>query len=237
MKQKSYKLFKRCIDIIFSGMSLFILFPFFIIIALAIKFDSSGPVFYKQKRIGKNGVEFKMYKFRSMVVGAENMGAGLYNYENDPRVTRVGKFLRNTSIDELPQLINVLRGDMSIVGPRPPVVNELGDYNTLNKRYKKRFTVLPGITGLAQVEGRNSITWDRKVNYDNLYIELVKSKGLWIDFEIILRTILNIFKKKDIYEKKIKIEMTNEESAKAAEAEVIAKAHAKESEDLVQISD
>jgi len=165
-----------------------------------------------------------------MVIDAETQGAGLFNYENDPRVTRMGHFLRNTSLDELPQLINVLKGDMSLVGPRPPVSYELGDYETLNRRYKKRFTVLPGITGLAQVEGRNNITWDRKVDYDNEYIDLIKQKGLWVDLKILIKTVLNVFQKKDIYENKINPDISDEQSAKETEEEIIAKAHAKEDE-------
>ena len=144
-----YFFFKRCFDILISLFALLLLAPLFVVVAVLIKFDSPGPVFYKQARLGKNGIQFWMYKFRSMIVDAEKKGAGLFNYENDPRVTRIGSFLRKTSLDELPQLINVLKGDMAIVGPRPPVTYELGDYETLNSRYKKRFSVLPGITGLA----------------------------------------------------------------------------------------
>lgn len=207
-----------------------LLAPLFIVFAVLIKLDSRGPVFYRQARLGKNGVEFSMYKFRSMVVDAESKGAGLFNYENDPRVTRIGSFLRKTSLDEFPQFINVLKGDMSIIGPRPPVVYELGDYETLNSRYKKRFTVLPGITGLAQVEGRNSITWDRKVNYDNQYVELIKKRWFLVDLKIFFKTILNIFQRKDIYENKVNAHLNDEQSAEESAAEIIARAHAKENE-------
>ena len=161
---------KRILDAVISAAALVVLAPVFLMIAVAIKADSKGSVFFKQGRRTKNGRIFQMYKFRSMIVNAERMGSGLFNYENDPRVTRVGRFLRNTSLDELPQLINVLKGDMSLVGPRPCVSYELGDYETLNARYKKRFRVLAGVTGLAQVTGRNELPWDIKVNYDNLYI-------------------------------------------------------------------
>jgi len=225
-----YYTLKRFLDILISASAMIVLSPLFFLFAIAIKLDSHGPVFYLQDRLGKSGVSFKMYKFRSMVVDAETQGAGLFNYENDPRVTRVGHFLRNTSLDELPQLINVLKGNMSLVGPRPPVSYELGDYETLNRRYKKRFSVVPGITGLAQVEGRNNITWDRKVDYDNEYIDLIKQKGLWVDLKILLKTVLNVFQKKDIYENKINQDISDEQSAKEAAEEVIAKAHAKEKE-------
>lgn len=213
----------------FSTIGLIVLFPLLAIFAVAVKVDSGGPVIFKQKRLGRNGTEFDMYKFRTMVVNAENLGTGLFNYDNDPRVTRVGRFLRETSIDELPQLINVIRGEMSLVGPRPPVKNELGDYNLLNSRYKKRFQVLPGITGLAQISGRNELPWNEKINYDNQYVEMVKKNGLFVDIKILLLTIINVFRKKDIYEKKVSSDINDEESAKIAALEVISKAQEKES--------
>ncbi len=224
-----YFLFKRALDMFFSAIGLIVLFPLLAIFAIAIKIDSNGPVIFKQKRLGRNGTEFDMYKFRTMVVNAESKGTGLFNYDNDPRVTRVGRFLRETSIDELPQLINVIKGEMSLVGPRPPVKNELGDYNLLNARYKKRFEVLPGITGLAQVSGRNELPWDEKINYDNQYVEMVKKNGLFVDIKILLLTIINVFRKKDIYEKKVSSDINDEESAKIAALEVISKAQEKES--------
>ena len=149
------KFLKRFFDIVLCSIALIVLIPVWLIIAIAIKFDSKGPVLFTQDRRTQNGRLFKMYKFRSMIVNAESMGAGLFNYENDPRVTKTGRFLRNTSLDELPQLWNVVKGDLSLVGPRPCVSYELGDYDTLNKKYKKRFEVRGGITGLAQVKGRN----------------------------------------------------------------------------------
>jgi len=157
------RLLKRLLDIVCAALGLIFLLPSFIIIAVAIKIDSKGPVFFIQERRTKNGKIFKMYKFRSMIVDAEKSGTGLFNYENDPRVTKVGRFLRRTSMDELPQLFNVLIGDLSLVGPRPCVVYELGDFDTLNRKYKKRFSVRAGITGLAQVKGRNERR--RKRNY------------------------------------------------------------------------
>lgn len=223
-----YFLLKRVVDVFLSSIGLIILSPLLAIFAIAIKVDSNGPVIFKQKRLGINGTEFDMYKFRTMVVNAENMGTGLFNYDNDPRVTRVGRFLRETSIDELPQLINVIRGEMSLVGPRPPVKNELGDYNLLNARYKKRFEVLPGITGLAQISGRNELPWDEKINYDNQYVEMFTKNGIFVDIKILFLTIINVFRKKDIYEKKISAEINDEESAKLAALEVISKAQDKE---------
>jgi len=147
---------KRFGDILLSLLALVVLSPVMLVCAIWVKLDSNGPVIFRQDRLTKNGKVFKMMKFRSMVQDAEKQGTGLFNYEDDPRVTRSGRFLRDHSLDELPQLINILKGDMSIVGPRPCVVYELGDYATLNKRYKKRFEVIAGLTGYAQIQGRNS---------------------------------------------------------------------------------
>ena len=166
-----------------------------------------------------------MWKFRSMVVNAESIGSGLFSYENDPRITKVGRFLRNTSLDELPQLFNVLEGSLSLVGPRPCVTYELGDFDTLNKRYKKRFSVKAGITGLAQARGRNENSWDEKVSLDNEYIDLFQKQGVWIDMVVLFETFINVFKSKDITESKFDVNMEDEESAKRAEEEIIRIAH------------
>ena len=160
-----------------------------------------------------------------MVVDAEHMGAGLFNYENDPRVTKAGRFLRNTSIDELPQLFNILKGDMSVVGPRPCVTYELGDFDTLNKRYKKRFDVKAGLTGLAQVKGRNDISWDEKVGYDNQYVDEFKKIGVLADIKILFESVIKVFKKEDIYENKADNTMSDVEAAKFEEEEIIRIAH------------
>lgn len=216
---------KRFLDIVISGSALIILLPIMLVISFLIKFDSKGPVFFLQERRTKNGKVFRMLKFRSMVVNAEHTGAGLFNYENDPRVTRVGRFLRNSSLDELPQLLNILLGDMAIVGPRPCVVYELGDFDTLNKRYKKRFIVKAGLTGLAQVKGRNNITWDEKVEFDNEYVDLFSRLGILIDLKIIIETVIKVFHKENIYEVKSDQVMNDEEAAKIAEQEIIRIAH------------
>lgn len=216
---------KRFLDIVISGSALIILLPIMLVISFLIKFDSKGPVFFLQERRTKNGKVFRMIKFRSMVVNAEHTGAGLFNYENDPRVTRVGRFLRNSSLDELPQLLNILLGDMAIVGPRPCVVYELGDFDTLNKRYKKRFIVKAGLTGLAQVKGRNNITWDEKVEFDNEYVDLFSRLGILIDLKIIIETVIKVFHKENIYEVKSDQVMNDEEAAKIAEQEIIRIAH------------
>ena len=217
--------FKRFFDILFSALGLLILSPVFLIFAIAIKIDSKGPIIFKQDRRTKNGRIFKMYKFRSMVTDAEKMGAGLFNYENDPRVTKVGRFMRNTSIDELPQLFNVLKGDLSLVGPRPCVVYELGEFETLNRKYKKRFEVRGGITGLAQIKGRNDNSWEEKVMYDNMYIDTFAKQGLWLDIKILFGTVAGVFKKENIYEAKVDENLDDAEAAKLAEEEIIRLAH------------
>lgn len=216
---------KRAFDIVSSGILIILLTPLWIVIAVAIKKDSEGPVFFKQGRRTKDGRVFQMLKFRSMVVNAEKMGAGLFNYENDPRVTKVGRKLRDSSLDELPQLFNIFMGDMSVVGPRPCVTYELGDFETLNKRYKKRFEVKAGLTGLAQIKGRNDISWDEKVTYDNEYVDLFNKYGFLIDIKIGLQSVFKAFKHEKIYENKVDESMNDEEAAKAEEAEIIRLAH------------
>lgn len=218
-------LIKRLFDIISSGIAIVLLTPVWIGIAFAIKKDSKGPVLFKQGRRTKDGKIFLMLKFRSMVVNAEKMGAGLFNYENDPRVTKVGRRLRDSSMDELPQLFNILKGDMSVVGPRPCVTYELGDFDTLNKRYKKRFEVKAGLTGLAQVKGRNDISWDDKVTFDNQYVDAFKKYGVLIDIKILLESVFKVFKKENIYENKENDTMDDAEAAALAEAEIIRIAH------------
>ena len=219
------KFVKRFFDIVLCMLALIVLSPIFAIISIAIKCDSKGPVIFSQQRRTINGKIFKMYKFRSMVVNAESMGAGLFNFENDPRVTKVGRILRVTSLDELPQLWNVVKGDLSLVGPRPCVVYELGDFDTLNRKYKKRFEMRGGITGLAQIKGRNENSWEEKVFYDNQYIDEFKKQGYWLDIKILFGTVLNVLKKQDIYEEKKDESMDDTEAAKLAEEEIIRIAH------------
>lgn len=216
---------KRLFDILSASALALVLTPLWIIVAIAIKLDSKGPVFFKQNRRTKDGRVFKMLKFRSMVVNAEQMAAGLFNYENDPRVTKVGRFLRDTSIDELPQLFNIIKGDMSVVGPRPCVEYELGDFDTLNKRYKKRFQVKAGLTGLAQTMGRNDNSWDNKVTYDNQYVDAFKKIGVLIDIKILWNSVIKVSKKENIYENKADESMTDAEAAKYEEEEIIRIAH------------
>lgn len=194
---------KRTFDIVFSLGSLIMLSPVFAITALAIKLDSPGPVFFKQVRVGKRGKLFNCYKFRSMVPDAEKRKKDLLNQNEadeivfkmkaDPRVTRVGRFIRKYSVDELPQIINVLRGDMSIVGPRPPVPVEVEFYQ-YDQYY--RLDAVPGITGLQQVEGRSDIPFKRWVELDLLYIQ---NQSFWNDLLIVLKTIPAVIKAKGAY--------------------------------------
>lgn len=229
------KFFKRIFDIISSLIAILLLTPLWLIVAIAIKCDSKGPVFFKQERRTKNGKVFKMLKFRSMVVNAEKTGAGLFNYKDDPRVTKVGRFLRNSSIDELPQLFNIFIGNMSVVGPRPCVVYELGDFDTLNKRYKKRFEMKAGLTGLAQVMGRNDISWNEKVEYDNLYVDNFKKHGIFTDIRILWLSVIKVFKKADIYESKEDEDLDDVEAAKRAEEEIIRIAHLPDEETVEEV--
>lgn len=223
---KEFNLFlKRAFDVVSSGIAVVLLLPIWIGVSIAIKKDSKGSILFKQGRRTKDGKVFNMLKFRSMVVNAENIGTGLFNYENDPRVTKIGRKLRDSSMDELPQLINIFKGEMSVVGPRPCVTYELGDYETLNKRYKKRFQVKAGLTGLAQVKGRNDITWDEKVEYDNQYVDLFDKWGVLIDIKILFQSVMKVFQKEDIYENKADESMNDEEAAKLAEEEIIRIAH------------
>ena len=224
MWQKLNLFIKRLFDICSSAVAIVILIPLWVIVAIAIKIDSKGPVLFKQGRRTKDGKVFKMWKYRSMVVNAENMGSGLFSYDNDPRITKVGAFLRKTSIDELPQLFNVLMGDISVVGPRPCVTYELGDFDTLNKKYKKRFQMKGGITGLAQCKGRNENSWDEKVTLDNEYIDLFKEEGFGLDIKILWWTIAKVFQSTNINEEQ-REGMTAEESAALDDEEVKRIAH------------
>jgi undecaprenyl phosphate N,N'-diacetylbacillosamine 1-phosphate transferase len=195
---------KRVIDLIVAAFALLVMAPLWLVIAAMIKIDSEGPVFFQQERHGLNRKIFKIYKFRTMVEDAQNSGTGLFSYTNDPRITRIGHRLRHWSIDETPQLINVIRGEMSIVGPRPPVVGELEVEKDLPSEYLNRFSVLPGITGLAQTSGRNSLIWSDKIRLDLCYIEQKENSGVLLDLKIMLKTILIVVSRKNVIETEIR---------------------------------
>lgn len=186
---------KRIMDLLASIFGIIILSPILIIISLAIKFTSKGPVFFKQERLGKNGEVFKIIKFRTMINKAEEVGTGIKTFAGDPRITKVGNVLRKTSLDELPQLFNVVYGNMSIVGPRPPVPYHPREYKDYPKHQVQRFEVKPGITGYAQVRGRNLLTWDERIEYD---VEYVLERNIFLDIKIIILTFIKVFKKEDI---------------------------------------
>ena len=188
-------LFRRIFDICVSLLAIVMLLPVFVSIIIIIRLTSKGPAIFKQKRAGKDGRAFVFYKFRTMKVGVEPFGPSPKSGE-DPRLTKVGRFLREHSLDELPQLFNILKGDMSIVGPRPLYVSQMAEWN---ERQKKRLLVKPGLTGLAQVSGRGELTKEEKLELDVRYVE---AAGLSTDIKIILATIAQVFGRKSIYEKK-----------------------------------
>ena len=200
----SYSENKRLIDIVGAICGLFILAPLYVLIAILIKIESpKGPIFFKQVRIGKDGKEFCMFKFRSMCHDAEEKLAELlkhneiegamFKIKDDPRLTKTGRFIRRHSIDELPQLWNVLKGDMSLVGPRPPLPREVAEYTAYDKQ---RLTVLPGCTGLWQISGRNNLSFDQMVEFD---IQYIKNASLTNDMKILIKTIWVVFRANDAF--------------------------------------
>lgn len=181
-RERTWLLLKRLMDIVISATCLALLAPLFAAAAIAIWADSGRPVFFRQQRIGQHGRPFRIWKFRTMVQDAERLGLGTTVAQNDWRITRVGRILRDFGLDELPQLINVLRGEMSIVGPRPTVAYQVALYNNVQRQ---RLLARPGITSLAVVLGRNALTWEQRIRLDVFY---VRHWSLWLDLRIILRT-------------------------------------------------
>lgn len=201
---RAYLISKRIIDVLCATIGMILLSPLFLIVALLIKIeDKNGPVIFKQIRIGKDGKEFNMYKFRSMVANAEELKAKLmeqneatgpvFKIKHDPRVTKVGKFIRKTSIDELPQLFNVLKGEMSLVGPRPPLPEEVAKYTPYERQ---RISVTPGLTCYWQIGGRSNLSFNEWVDLDIKYIH---ERSLRVDLKLILKTIFVLFGSKDAY--------------------------------------
>lgn len=189
---------KRIMDIIASLLGGIILSPVFLVIAVLIKITSKGPAFFLQERLGYKGKVFKIIKFRTMIVNAEFIGEGLrVSSEQDPRITKVGKVLRATSLDELPQLINVFIGQMSLVGPRPPVTYfPYQGYTNYPDWAMKRFDMKPGITGLAQCTVRNSASWDERIKVD---VQYINTFNILKDIIILFRTVIKVFEKENIY--------------------------------------
>jgi lipopolysaccharide/colanic/teichoic acid biosynthesis glycosyltransferase len=173
----------RPLDLLIATLALILLSPFLLAAAIAIKLGSRGPVVYRQRRVGRDGAEFEMWKLRTMVQGSDPVGVGTIVTREDPRVTRAGRFLRRTSLDEVPNLVNVLRGEMAIVGPRPTIPAQVEDYTP---RQNRRHEVLPGITGWAQVQGRAGIPWEERIELDVYYVD---HRSAALDARILLRTV------------------------------------------------
>ena len=184
-----YSIFKRICDFIVASVALIVLFPFLFITAILIKLDSKGPIIFKQERLGKNGVPFKIWKFRSMCVGAEKQGSGVYSYKGDTRVTKVGRIIRATSIDEIPQLLNILKGDMALIAPRPALTYHPWPYEQYTDHQKHMFDVLPGVTGWAQVNGRKEVPWPERIELNVWY---AKNMSLWLDLKIFFMTVFKV---------------------------------------------
>ena len=190
-----YETCKRGLDITISLGTNMLLLPLFAVIAIAIRIGSKGPVIFKQERVGKNGKPFMFYKFRTMRIDADPFGPSPKTGD-DTRLTKVGRFLREYSLDELPQLFNVLKGDMSIVGPRPLYVSQMAEWN---ERQRKRLLVKPGLTGLAQISGRGGLTREEKLELDIKYVE---TAGFLTDIKIMIVTLSQVFHRRNVYEKR-----------------------------------
>lgn len=183
---------KRFLDVLFALFILIVASPVLLIVAVAVKVDSKGPIVFKQKRLGLNGKTFEMYKFRTMVVNAE--AGGVYSDNNDPRITKVGNVLRKTSLDELLQLVNILKGDMSWIGPRPPLVYHPWKLEEYTKEQFRMFEVRPGITGWAQINGRKAVEWNKRIELNVWYVDNV---SFLLDCKIVLQTVLKVLKNSD----------------------------------------
>lgn len=185
---------KRLLDLLITIPVLIVAAIPMLIVAIAVKIDSPGPVLFRQERLGKGGKVYKMYKFRSMVVNAEHTGSGVYSGKNDARVTKVGKFIRATSIDELPQLFNVLKGDMSLLGPRPPLTYHPWPLEQYTEEQKHMFDVRPGFSGWAQIHGRKEVEWNHRIELNVWYVRHVRFS---LDAKIFFMTIFKVIKNSD----------------------------------------
>lgn len=185
---------KRILDVVIAALGLLICAVPMAIVALLIRLESPGPAIFRQQRLGKDGKPFEFLKFRSMCQGAEGMGSGVYSGKGDARVTRLGRILRATSIDELPQLFNILKGDMSLIGPRPPLTYHPWPIEEYTDEQKRMFEVRPGITGWAQVNGRKGVEWHRRIQLNVWYVDHV---SFWLDVKIFFLTIYKVFKNAD----------------------------------------
>jgi sugar transferase EpsL len=193
--RRVYFIIKRLADITLASIGIILLFPLLLVIAIAVRLSSPGPILFVQERLGKLGKPFYIYKFRTMVDGAVHLGTGLDTFKGDPRVTTVGRFLREYHLDEFPQLFNVIRGEMSLVGPRPLLLESLASYDD---RQKKRLLMLPGMTALEAVKGGLENDWDERIRLDVWYVE---HWSIWLDFAILLLTIPVVLQKEGVYAK------------------------------------
>ena len=189
-----YRYIKRFLDIVFALTALVILLPVMAITAVAVKIESAGPALFKQERLGLKGKVFRIYKFRSMCQGAEHIGTGVYSGADDMRVTRVGKIIRATSIDELPQLFNIIKGDMSFIGPRPPLTYHPWPIEKYTEEQLHMFDARPGITGWAQVNGRKGVEWHKRIELNCWYVD---NMSLWLDIKILFTTFFKVLKNED----------------------------------------
>lgn len=185
----AYRHIKRVCDFVIAGFGVVAISPILILTALAVRLESRGPIIFKQERLGYKGKTFKIYKFRSMVVGAEKTGSGVYSFKGDSRITWVGRFIRATSIDELPQLFNILKGDMSLIGPRPALTYHPWPLDQYTKHQRRMFDVLPGVTGWAQVNGRKEVPWPERIE---LNVEYVDRYSFAMDMRILWMTISKV---------------------------------------------
>ncbi len=190
---------KRGFDLVLACIGLVLASPILLLSAVAVKLESKGPAIFKQTRIGRDAREFTIYKFRTMRLNSEHTGSGVYSDDRDPRLTRVGRILRKTSIDELPQLWNLIRGDMSLIGPRPPLTYHPWPIEQYTKEQLRMFEVRPGITGWAQINGRKDVEWNKRIRLNVWYVDHV---SFWLDFRIFFTTIGKVFTNADNENKK-----------------------------------
>ena len=188
----------RALDLIVAVLAIALLSPLLALAAVLIRLESRGPVLYRQLRVGRDGEPFELWKLRTMVPGAESMGAGIYVVQGDPRITRIGRQLRRFSLDEVPNLVNVIRGEMAIVGPRPTVQAQVDRYT---ERQLRRLEVKPGITGWAQVNGRTSLPWPARIELDVWYVE---HRSLWLDLRILAKTARMLASGRGLYSDELK---------------------------------
>lgn len=203
---------KRWFDLFLAVLGLIVVSPIMLISSIAIKIDSRGPIIFKQKRLGQYGKEFDIYKFRTMCVGAENMGSKQYSFKSDPRITKVGRILRATSIDELPQLFNIIKSEMSLIGFRPPLTYHPFRFEEYTDEQKIMFELKPGITGWAQIHGRKEVDWDNRIAMNVWY---AKNVSLKIDIIIFFTTIWKVLLNKD--------NVNQSEKSMASEKEMVKK--------------